>query len=271
MAINIWHRNSPSQRFCTIVGAGLTELGRHEPEIAFHQIRHYTTSVHDYYSDKLSADRLRRCYALAPPRVQQYLVAEIDHTLNQIQRNSVVLELGCGYGRVLEPLTAKAGTVVGIDISLSSLVLAREFLPATADYFLACMDASRLAFHDQTFDAVICIQNGISAFHLDQRGLIEESLRVTKSGGQALFSTYSSRFWDDRMAWFELQAEAGLIGEIDREQTGSGNIVCKDGFTASTISREELSDLAAGLGATVELIEVDDSSIFCHLTREVPR
>lgn len=230
--------------------------------------RYYIALVHDYYSDKLSADRLRRAYALAPTRVQQYLRAEIDHTLDQISRNHLVLELGCGYGRVLKPLTVKAGTVIGIDTSLSSLILAREFLPDPVNCLLACMDASRLAFHDQTFDAVICIQNGISAFHLDQRGLIEESLRVTKPGGRALFSTYSSRFWEDRLAWFELQAEAGLIGEIDHEQTGGGNIVCKDGFTASTVSREELGNLGAGLGAAMELIEVDGSSLFCQLTKE---
>ena len=33
-----------------------------------------------YYSDRLNAERLRRCYEVAPPRVQRYLEAEIGFT-----------------------------------------------------------------------------------------------------------------------------------------------------------------------------------------------
>ena len=222
----------------------------------------------DYYSEKLSADRLRQCYGVAQPRVQQYLQAEIDYTLSQISEGGSVLELGCGYGRVLRPLADKAATLIGIDTSLASLNRAGEYLSGKDNCFLVCMDAARLGFRESVFDVVVCIQNGISAFHLDQRQLIRESLRVTRPGGQALFSTYSSSFWDDRLAWFELQAQAGLIGEIDYERTGDGNIVCKDGFTAGTVPREKFFTLVAGLGADMELIEVNDSSLFCRLTKK---
>ena len=223
--------------------------------------------MQEYYSEKLAAERLRRCYAIAPLRVRQYLQAEIDYTLTQIPENSSVLELGCGYGRVLEPLTGKAETVVGIDTSLSSLILARKFLLGRANCFLACMNAGRLAFRDNVFDVTICIQNGISAFHIDQRQLIKESLRVTKPGGRVLFSTYSDRFWGERLAWFELQAEAGLIGEIDYGLTGDGDIVGTDGFTATTVSRSQFQELTANLAIEVELVEVDDSSLFCKLLK----
>ncbi|MGY5853666.1 MAG: class I SAM-dependent methyltransferase, partial [Candidatus Thorarchaeota archaeon] len=82
----------------------------------------------DYYTETLAARRLKRCYDIAPLRVQQYLESEIQYVLDHVEKNHSVLELGCGYGRVLQPLSEKAIRVVGIDTSFSSLVLAKELI-----------------------------------------------------------------------------------------------------------------------------------------------
>ncbi len=81
-----------------------------------------------------------------------------------------------------------------------------------------------------------------------------------------LFSSYSDRFWKARLEWFELQAEHGLIGEIDWELTRDGLIVCKDGFEAATVGPAEFRILASCLAGVQPVIEeVDDSSIFCEI------
>ena len=217
-----------------------------------------------YYDDHLCAHRLKRCYEIAPPRVQQYLEAEIEHVLRHVRSTDSVLELGCGYGRVLAPLARRARVVIGIDTSLASLHLAGHEIESGRCH-LICMDASRLGFADGTFDCVICIQNGTSAFHVDQRVLIRESVRVTKPGGIALFSSYAARFWDHRLEWFRMQVAEGLLGEIDYEKTGDGVIVCKDGFTATTLGPDEFRDLTSDLDAQVGIEEVDGSSLFCEI------
>ena len=219
-----------------------------------------------YYEDKLSAVRLKRCYELAPPRVRQYLEAEISHVLQKIRPGDTVLELGCGYGRILLPLAQKARMVIGIDTSLASLVLGREMLFDISNCRLLNMDAVRLAFHDKVFDCVICIQNGISAFHVNQQDLIRESVRVTKLGGTVLFSSYSNKFWEERLNWFQLQLETGLLGEIDHEKTRDGMIVCKDGFTATTVRSHQFLALTAELDLNARIVEVDESSLFCEIT-----
>ncbi len=218
----------------------------------------------NYYDKNLSSDRLKRVYELAPPRVRQYLEAEIAFVLTRIEAADFVLELGCGYGRVLERLASKAKLTIGIDTSQPSLLAAAEFCPLP-NVGLARMNAISLGFKSRSFDRVVCIQNGISAFHVDPLGMLRECVRVTKSGGRILVSTYSERFWNDRLEWFRLQSQAGLLGQIDWDQTGEGVIVCTDGFRATTFTPEMLNSLAARLDLSYSLYEVDGSSLFCEI------
>lgn len=218
-----------------------------------------------YYTEKLCAERLRACYDLAPPRTKAYFEAEIDFVLQKLSHSMVALELGCGYGRVLRPLLPRVRAAVGIDTSLASLRMALDYVGRTTALSVAAMDAARLGFRDGSFDLTLCVQNGISAFGVAQRELVAEAVRVTRTGGRVLFSSYSARFWEDRLEWFEVQAAHGLIGAIDFQATGNGVIVCKDGFRATTVDAAGFQSLAASLGLVPTIVEVADSSLFCEL------
>jgi len=218
-----------------------------------------------YYFRKLSGERLRRCYEIASPRVKRYLEAEIRFVLAYLERNDVVLELGCGYGRVTFRLAKVARRVVGIDTSIESLMLARQLAGSNSQCEFMEMDALELTFGESEFDKVVCVQNGICAFGVDQEMLLRQALRVTRPGGRALFSTYSERFWTDRLQWFEAQAAAGLVGPIDYDRTGNNKIVCKDGSQTGMVSPEEFRSLGAALGADPKVTEVDGSSVFCEI------
>ena len=179
---------------------------------------------------------------------------------------TVRLFLGCGYGRVLGPLARKARLAVGIDTSRASLNLGRKMLRQLSNCLLLEMNAVQLRFPDRFFDRVVCIQNGISAFHVNQQGLIREAVRVTRTQGTALFSSYSDRFWDVRLEWFRLQSELGLVGELDPDRTGDGVIVCRDGFTGTAVRPDRFRSLTAGLDVRTRIHEVDQSSLFCEIT-----
>lgn len=225
--------------------------------------------LHGYYSQKLSAERLRQCYEIAPPRVKRYLEAEVEFVLDRTKSSDLVLELGCGYGRVLQKLMTKAKTVVGIDTSRDSLRLAHALIGRVPSCYLLEMNAAALGFGDRQFDLVICIQNGISALQVNPRQMLEEAIRVTRPGGTVLFSSYAERFWNDRLEWFRIQSAHGLVGEIDEEATGHGVIVCKDGFRASTFGSDDFIALAANFSITPKITEVDDSSIFCEIVAKL--
>ncbi|TET10293.1 MAG: class I SAM-dependent methyltransferase [Candidatus Thorarchaeota archaeon] len=219
--------------------------------------------MNHYYTDTLSAANLERCYEIAPPRILQYFDAEIDFVANSLEPSDRVLELGCGYGRVLPRLLKNASNVVGVDTALGSLLYGRTMLPKPTSIQLAQMDAGNTAIQDDSFDVVVCIQNGISAFKVDPVILVRESLRITIHGGKCLFSTYSDRIWEERLQWFQLQAEEKLLGDIDWNKTIRGTIVCKDGFVATTFSEDDFLRVARELGVSCEMVEVDSSSLFC--------
>jgi 2-polyprenyl-6-hydroxyphenyl methylase/3-demethylubiquinone-9 3-methyltransferase len=227
--------------------------------------------MESYYAERLTAERLRECYEIAPPRVQQYLEAEVRYIKNRLQPSDDVLELGCGYGRVLRRLALKARVAVGIDTSAASLRLGRKVLSGVSNCWLLRMNAVPLGFRDRVFDLVTCVQNGISALRVDRRALIAEAVRVTRPGGRVLFSSYAGGFWEDRLDWFRLQSERGLLGKIDWQATRDGTIVCTDGFRATTVSPDEFRWLTRDLDVDRRIEEVDGSSVFCELrVRERP-
>ena len=216
-----------------------------------------------YYEDRLAGEALRRCYTIAPPRIQQYLEAEVEFVIDTVRGARRGLELGCGYGRVMKRVSRYVQSIAGCDTSRNSLALAKSYLAGFRNCSLALADASCLAFRPAAFDAVFCVQNGISAFGVDRTWLLAEAARTTKEGGQSLFSSYSPRIWEDRLEWFRAQSRAGLLGEIDEAQTGRGTIVCKDGFRATTVSRDEFASLFQEAGLEPHITEVDRSSLFC--------
>lgn len=221
-----------------------------------------------YYKDKLSATKLLKCYEIATPRIKQYLDAEIQFVISNLYDTDLVLELGCGYGRVMKPVSPFVSMMVGNDISRESLELAKSYMKPCKNYRIIQMDASNMAFRPCTFDAVFCIQNGISAFGVDKKRLIGESIRVTKSNGVILFSSYSNKIWKDRLDWFRKQSQIGLLGEIDEERTRDGTIVCKDGFRATTLSGNQFVELFDEFQLNASIYEVDESSIFCKVVKD---
>jgi len=221
----------------------------------------------DYYAEKLSAERLRRCYEIASPRVKQYLEEEINFFCDHLKGNEVVLELGCGYGRVAVRLAERARLVIGIDNSIESIKMARELAGDRHCRYL-CADAVDLCFEDNVFDTVVCVQNGVCIFRVDRKELFKEALRVTKAGGKLYFSTYSDKFWNHRLKWFEAQAEEGLLGEIDHDLTGNGTIVCRDGFSSGRMLPDELYSLCEGFPVKASVFEIDESSVFLEVIKE---
>ena len=214
----------------------------------------------NYYVEHLGSQKLYQVYETALPRIKQYLQAEIDFVCDYLDPDHDVLELGAGYGRIIRELAPHCRTILGLDISDTSVAWGKACLNAQPNARLEVQDVHELAL-DRAFDIILCLQNGLSALSLTD-GEIKKILRFLRPGGMAFFSTYSDKFWQHRLAWFEEQTNKGLLGKLDHEKTKDGVIVCKDGFQAFSFSEAALKKIGESTGLPFELAEVDASSLF---------
>ncbi len=215
----------------------------------------------NYYKEFLNSNRLLQAYDTKIPRVKQFLSEEINFVRKRLTGNESVLELGAGYGRIVKELAPYAGNILGIDISNDSIEFGRKYISGIDNAKLEVMDAYNIPFEEE-FDVTLCMQNGISAIKGNQMQLIENALKATKQNGTIYISTYSEKFWEYRLEWFQEQVDKGLLGEIDFEKTGNGEIHCKDGFKATTFSEDDFREIGEKTGYKYEVIEVDQSSLF---------
>ena len=214
----------------------------------------------NYYAESLNSQKLFQVYNTAIPRIRQYLEAEIDFVRRHLTGREQVLEVGAGYGRIVRALAPSCAGILGMDISPDSVILGREYLKDFPNADMVEMDVHHMHF-DQSFDVTLCLQNALSAMRADDQ-VIQNILGLLSPGGTAFFSTYSANFWAWRIAWFQEQADKGLLGELDLEKTKDGVIVCKDGFRATTQTPEEYEAIGRASGLPYEVTEVDGSSLF---------
>ena len=214
----------------------------------------------NYYAESLNSQKLFQVYNTAISRIRQYFEAEIDFVRRQLTGRERVLEVGAGYGRIVRALAPSCASILGMDISPDSVILGKEYLKDFPNADMVEMDVHHMHF-DQSFDVTLCLQNALSAMRADDQ-VIQNILGLLSPGGTAFFSTYSANFWDWRIAWFQEQADKGLLGELDVEKTKDGVIVCKDGFRATTQTPEEYEAIGRASGLPYEVTEVDGSSLF---------
>ncbi|MBM4248028.1 MAG: class I SAM-dependent methyltransferase [Euryarchaeota archaeon] len=110
--------------------------------------------------------------------------------LPDLPQGALVLETGCGGGRLLVPLSRHLPglTVVGVDIARSALRALAGRCPGR----LVRAEVAALPFRDGSFDAVLCRH---VLGHLPEEGrraAASEMLRVVRAGGRLFFEGFST-------------------------------------------------------------------------------
>lgn len=223
----------------------------------------------NYYVEQLNAKKLSAVYNTNIPRIRQYLEAEIGCVAKRLAKKDDVIELGAGYGRVIRELAPYVKHIDDVDISFSSVEFGRNFLADISNARLFHADVFEFKT-EQKYDAVLCLQNGLSAIRGGGAGgLVNKAVKLLKPGGKAFFSSYSPKFWAYRLAWFQEQADKGLLGTLDLIRSIHGRIVCKDGFISDTCTAKKLKELGRASRLPFYIEEVDDSSIFLVIQKQL--
>jgi ubiquinone/menaquinone biosynthesis C-methylase UbiE len=121
-----------------------------------------------------------------------YRLQAVDFDLLGAPEGGTLLDVGCGRGFLLHRARRRVRGLVGLDLDLESLRVARTFLPPTpadprdarASFFLG--DGTRLPFADASLDAVICTE---TLEHIpDDARALSELARILKPRGKIAIS-----------------------------------------------------------------------------------
>lgn len=125
-----------------------------------------------------------------PPGEDKHVAALLARVGNW-NKQSRVLEIAVGTGRIAAPLASLVAEMVGVDLSLAMMARVRT-KPAGDSIRLAQADVTRLPFGDRSVDGAVAVH----IFHLipNWQDALSEVARVLKPGG-VLVHGKSSR-WD---------------------------------------------------------------------------
>jgi ubiquinone/menaquinone biosynthesis C-methylase UbiE len=107
-----------------------------------------------------------------------------------------VLEIGCGIGTDLLRFARGGAVTIGVDLAETAIRLARENFVrhgVSGANRLLVGDGAALPIGDATVDVVYA--HGVLQYAAHPRGLVEETQRVLKPGGEAIFMVYNRRSW----------------------------------------------------------------------------
>lgn len=118
----------------------------------------------------------------------------------------VILDIGCGNGAYTMEMAQNAKIVVGIDVERERLLkfsIERE-RRQTNNVFIVQMDGQELAFADNSFDIVTCIE---TLEHVpDELRLLGEISRVLKPGGAVALSLPNK--------WYLFETHGARVGKL---------------------------------------------------------
>ncbi|MBW1894158.1 MAG: class I SAM-dependent methyltransferase [Deltaproteobacteria bacterium] len=108
--------------------------------------------------------------------------------LKLIGKGDVLLDVGCGRGRISDLVKDRFNQIIGLDISLTGLSLASKKMTAIQSN----LNQAAIPLKDQSVDAVVCLD--VIEHLFDPLHLVEEAGRVLKDNGEFILSTPNTRF-----------------------------------------------------------------------------
>lgn len=203
-AADAWHCRACARRYPVVCGIADFRLAP-DPYISFDDEYRKAERIARAAETRSFAELVRYYWSITPdvpaPQVERYVayavageargaacLESMDPLLDAPWQGGALLEVGCGTGGLLLPAVARFSRVVGADIALRWLVIARKRLQERGiDAQLVCCSADRLPFADGVFDAVVGLH---MLEHSGRPGaVLAESARVLGPGGRCLFPT----------------------------------------------------------------------------------
>lgn len=187
-------------------------------------------------------------------QTREYNWEDLYSLADYTKPKDMVLDLGCGNGRLYQILAKKQAQYIGLDQSEELIKIAQEKNPEV-EFVVGEMSA--LNFPDQKFDAVYCIAalNHIPGREL-QLQCLKEMYRVLKMDGKLLMTNWnlfsrSAKAKATKNNWFIKSSPVGLGVDIMVPwKSSNGEILGERYYHGFTVP--ELTDLFVAANFKIE-------------------
>jgi 2-polyprenyl-6-hydroxyphenyl methylase/3-demethylubiquinone-9 3-methyltransferase len=188
---------------------------------------------------------------------------EIKHINETIQNGARLLDIGCGWGREIKSISPICETVIGIDIDVIELKLAKNYLGQIPNIILSQQDARSTAFRDNEFDVVISVGNTFGNLGVAKENVLREMLRIVRQDGWLFLSVFAKQSTQERAKTY---SSIGL--EITKVR--DGKIYFSDGYMSEGFQEDEMERLFSKFDLECEFVKIGAIGLFATLRWKKP-
>lgn len=168
------------------------------------------------------------------PEFAEWTKQDVVEIKKFLKKNSIVLDVGCGWGREIKELAPFCKKIIALDNDSKEIEIAKSYLKNIQNVEFEIQDAKKTSFPDELFDIIISVGNTFGNLGDDKEKVLQEMKRLIKKEGKILLSVY---FKDTNSKRAIAYKSIGLkIKTIE-----NGKIIFKDGLISEEFSKDELN------------------------------
>lgn len=213
----------------------------------------------DSISQKSNLDYWKKIIHTSEPLIKDWFKKEKIYLKTNIKKDSIVLDVGCGFGRDIILLTKIAKEIVGIDNDRKLFLEINKELSKYKNVKIFLEDAKKMHFCNDFFDYVICMGNTFGNLGKDQVQILKEMKRVTKEGGRIIISVYSEKALNIRIKEYRRV-------KVKIKKVKDGKFYSIEGITSEQFTKEKLKRIFKSAGLkNFKIINLNPISYLCEI------
>jgi len=170
-----------------------------------------------------------------PESYKRWFETEKEYLIKNIKKNSKVLDIGCGNGRIIKIIAPMTNNIVGIDNERKAVNDSKNNLKNYPQIRILLSDSKKLPFEDDSFDFVVCMATLVN-FGKYKIEALNEMRRVIKKEGYIIIDVFSDDAFDERIKIYK-KFKAPI------KQINGTTVIFEDTGISEQFTKEQLIDI----------------------------